>query len=152
MSLSPHYPLSTVPKTVPENNLEAQIAQGVPHPSPLFLTRASHKLHPWTQYSWLPDVFRVKDSVGSSFFHVCATLTHSFYQGHPAFFWSDNNRYTLGSFRLLLVVQRRGNHHDKLRRTSARGRCKFPCRIPRVTRPSFPIEVGLILVFRQVQP
>jgi hypothetical protein len=77
---------------------------------------------------------------------------HSLYLGHPAFLGSDHNCYTLGCFCLLLVVQRHGSYHDKLRRASARGRCKFPRRIPRMTRPSFPIEVGLILVFRQVQP
>jgi len=75
VSLSSHYPLSTVPEAVPENNLEAEIAQGVPHPSPLFPAWPSHKLHPWTQYSWLPDVFRIKDSVSSPFLHVHATLT-----------------------------------------------------------------------------
>jgi hypothetical protein len=75
VSLSPHYALSTVPETIPENNLKTEIAQGVPHLSPLFPVRTSHELHPWTQYSWLPDVFRVKDSVSSPFSHVYATLT-----------------------------------------------------------------------------
>ena len=70
------------------------------------------------------------------------------YLGHPTFFGSYHHRYALGSFCLLPVVERHEYHHDKFRRPSTRSRCKFPRHIPRATRPSFPIKVGLILVFR----
>ena len=77
-------------------------------------------------------------------------VLYSLQPGHPAFIWSYHNRYTLGGFRLLLMVGGHDYHHDKFRRPSTRGRCEFPCRVLRVTKSSFPIEVGLILVFRQV--
>lgn len=117
-------------------------------PLPLVFIQMSLKSQPRIQYSWLPDVFRVKDSVTLLFSHVY--MPHSFNLGHPAFFGSYHNRYTLGSVCLLLVVGGHDHHHDKFRRPPTCGCCKFPCRILSMATSSFPIEVGLILVFRQV--
>lgn len=75
VSLPRNHSFSKVPDAVPENNIKAEIAQGPPHQSPLFPVRLSHNLRFWTQYSWLPDVFRVKDSVSSPLFRTRAALT-----------------------------------------------------------------------------
>ena len=70
VSLSLHQ-LSVVPEAISENNLQAETAQGVPYPLSLVLRDRLSNLNSELQYSWLPDVFRVKDSVSSPFAHVC---------------------------------------------------------------------------------
>ena len=76
VSLSPHQ-LSVVPEAISENNLQAETAQGVPYSLPLVLRDRLSSLNSEFQYSWLPDVFRVKDSVSSPFSHVCIRPTLS---------------------------------------------------------------------------
>lgn len=76
VSLFPYHSLSIAPELGSENNLKAEIAQGIPH---VHLrcppTRPSHETRLQTQYSWLPDVFRVKDSVSLPLYYACVTLT-----------------------------------------------------------------------------
>ena len=76
VSLSPRQ-LSVVPEAISENNLQAETAQGVPYSLPLVLRDRLSSLNSEFQYSWLPDVFRVKDSVSSPFSHVCIRPTLS---------------------------------------------------------------------------
>lgn len=120
VSLFPCQPLSIIHNHSPENNLEAETAKGAPCPSPLLLSSPQHKI----QYSWLPDVFRVKDSVRAH--HSTLGALPSLFLGHPAFSRPNRNRHPLGRIRLLPVVEGYDHHDDKFRRPSPRSRRESP--------------------------
>jgi len=104
----------------------------------------------YVQYSWLPDVFRIKNSVRGAFAHSCSyPITRHTFADCSSHCRTRVDHHYSGNHCGLCLVPRKEYYAHELRHSFAGGSCESRIALITGVGPYRSLEqVGLILVFR----